>query len=187
MPEEIYRTPIQEIQLERNLDEGVILDIGGGSEALVSRIYGERVCAVDLSLMKIREGQIYGTGANWFLADAGNLCFQSCSFSIATLWFSLAYIKDDRSKRVVLKEVHRVLQEGGIMSVLGPVIPGNMPVFEFNAVFMLPDAYPSRIRYRVQGDQKQSLQIVEEYAKEAGLETEYSVNHEYWFKLVCRK
>jgi hypothetical protein len=51
----------------------------------------------------------------------------------------------------------------------------------------LPEGYLRRIRHRALGEQKQSFQSVEEYAKEAGLETEYSVNHEYWFKLVCRK
>ncbi len=187
MQNSTYQTPIQKIELNGLKREGRILDIGGGSEALVSRIEGKRVYAVDINMVKIREGQIYTTKPNWILADGRNLCFKDASFSTVTLWFSLAYLTDAKSKRLVMQEVHRVLSQEGVLSILGCLIPDNVSALEFNAIFAFPDAHSSRITYRVRGQQKQSLEIIEEYAKRVGLRTEYFEEYEYWFHLVCRK
>ncbi|TFG13099.1 class I SAM-dependent methyltransferase [Candidatus Thorarchaeota archaeon] len=187
MQEHTYHTPIQKIELKRLRREGKILDIGGGSEALVSRMEGKRVCAVDINMVKIREGQIYNTPANWVLADGRDLCFKDASFSIVTLWFSLAYIVNAESKCLVMQEVYRVLKQKGVASIMGCFIPHNISALAFNAIFEFPDAYSSRITYRVHGEQKQTLQIIEKFAKQVGLKTEYFEENDYWFHLVCRK
>jgi len=187
MPDEIYRTPIQEIRLDNIEAKGLVLDIGGGSEAIVSRMEGKRVCAVDIDMIKIREGRIYNTAANWILADGRRLCFKDASFSIATLWFSLAYITDEKSKRMVIQEAHRVLDQKGILSIMACRIPENITAFEFSAVFEFPDAHASRITYRVRGNQKQSLQAIERDAEQVGFKTKHSVKHDYWFQLRCGK
>ena len=68
-----YSTPIQEITLKPIQTDGLILDIGGGGEGLVSRIEGAKVCAVDIRMSEIREAQIHAPPSNWFEHPT---CFQ---------------------------------------------------------------------------------------------------------------
>ena len=46
-------TPEQSNKLERLESDGLILDLGGGGEGLVSRIEGDRVCVVDIRMSEI--------------------------------------------------------------------------------------------------------------------------------------
>ena len=118
-----YSTQVQEIALRYLETDGLILDIGGGGEGLVSRIMGSKVCAVDIRMSEIREAQIHGPPANWFVGDGQALCFQDDVFDIITLWFSLGYMSDWSVKRSVLEEAYRVLNEGGKLSILASNIP----------------------------------------------------------------
>ncbi|MHA2433722.1 MAG: hypothetical protein ACXADO_10885, partial [Candidatus Thorarchaeota archaeon] len=62
--------------------DGLIIDVGGGSEGLVSRLEKERVCVVDISLNKVREAQIYVSPAQWAVSDGRHLCFRTGSFDV---------------------------------------------------------------------------------------------------------
>jgi hypothetical protein len=42
-PQSHTETPVQNIKLQQFSEDGLILDIGGGGEGLVSRIEGDRV------------------------------------------------------------------------------------------------------------------------------------------------
>ena len=68
-----FETPLQEIELRHVRQEGLIIDVGGGGEGLVSRVEASRVCAVDINLNKIREALIHDLESQWLLSDGRTL------------------------------------------------------------------------------------------------------------------
>ena len=155
-----YTTPIQKIALKQIQTEGVILDIGGGGEGLVSRIEGTKVCAVDIRMSEVREAQIHGPTSNWFVGDGQALCFQENVFDVVTLWFSLAYMSDWSIKQKVLEEAYRVLGESGRLSILAIRIQESCNRLIFWGHFTFPDGTISKIGYGVRGGQEQTLERI---------------------------
>ena len=113
----VFEPPIQHIHLQDIIHERRIIDVGGGGEGLVARIAGPRVCVVDSNIDKIREARIYEENSNWFNCDAASLCFKDASFDMATLWFSLGYMRSWQLKEQVLKETYRVLRDDARLSI----------------------------------------------------------------------
>jgi ubiquinone/menaquinone biosynthesis C-methylase UbiE len=183
----LLETPDQNINLRQLSGKGLILDIGGGGEGLVSRIEGERVCALDIRMSEIREAQIHGHSSNWFVADGANLCFKDEVFDIVTLWFSLGYISDWNTKREVLEAAHRVLKKSGRLSIMASHISGSNERFIFWATFTLPDGTRSKIGYGVKGDQNQTLPRILELVTKVGFSQHLQEDHGEWFKVESRK
>ncbi|MFX1607381.1 MAG: class I SAM-dependent methyltransferase [Promethearchaeota archaeon] len=177
-------TPEQKIKLERLDYDGLILDIGGGGEGLVSRIEGDRVCALDIRLSEIREAQIHGHSTNWFVADGRNLCFRDEIFDIVTLWFSLGYMSDWNTKRTVLESAYRVLKKRGRLSILASHIPDSGASLIFWGTFTFPDGTLSRTGYGMRGGQNQTLPRVLELVTDVGFNQHQYEDHGEWFKLV---
>lgn len=96
------------ITLNKNI-EGSILDIGGGGEGIIGRIYKNQVTAIDN-----RQDELDET-PNCFkkvLMDATCLTFKDKKFDNVTFFYTLMYMsKDDKQKAI--KEAVRVLNEGG--------------------------------------------------------------------------
>jgi ubiquinone/menaquinone biosynthesis C-methylase UbiE len=178
-------TEIQDIHLQKLDTDGSILDIGGGGEGLVSRIEGERVCAVDIRMSKIREAQIHGAPANWIVGDGKQLSFQDSSFDMVTLWFSLGYMRDRNIKTRVLEEVRRVLKKQGKVSILASRIPGMTNQFVFWARFTFPDGTQSQTGYGVRGNQGQTLENVIDLITKLGLDIQNSEDHGEWFSITA--
>jgi ubiquinone/menaquinone biosynthesis C-methylase UbiE len=174
---------VQKIELQGFSEEGLILDIGGGGEGLVSRIERDRVCAVDIRMSEIREAQIHGHSTNWFAADGENTCFHNEVFDIVTLWFSLGYMSDWTTKQRVLEEAYRVLKKNGRLSVLASKIPKTSDRFVFWANFTMPDGFTSKIGYGVRGGQSQTLHRVLELVGKAGFGQHQFEDHDEWFKV----
>lgn len=179
--------PEQKIKLERLESDGLILDIGGGGEGLVSRIEGDRVCALDIRMSEIREAQIHGNSSNWVVADGRTLCFNDEIFDIVTLWFSLGYMSDWSTKRAVLEAAHRVLKKKGRLSIMASCIPESGASLIFWATFTLPDGTLSKTGYGLRGGQNQTLPRILELATDVGFNQHQYEDHREWFKLVSRK
>ncbi len=160
MDERIYEPPIQKIKLEALPDTGTIIDVGGGGDGLVSRIAGKRVCAVDINIDKIREARIYEQGANWFNCDGRNLCFEDHVFDIATLWFSLGYMRTWEMKQQVLIEIGRVLKANGELSIWACRIDCEEVGALFRVDLILPDKSVSRFGFGVAGQQNQTMTTI---------------------------
>ncbi len=178
-------TDIQDITLEKIQGKGLIVDVGGGSEGLVSRIEGARVCAIDYKLTKIEEARIYDPASQWFACDARQLCFRDNTFSIATFWFTLGYMSDWKTKMSALLEAHRVLGEDGRLSILGSVIDCEEKRFHFQVLFTLPDSTTSKMGYRVNGGQNQTIQTITELCVETGFRIVETESHQHWFKILA--
>lgn len=179
-------TPIQEVHLPV-VPPGLILDVGGGGEGIVSRLAEKNACIVDVNLDKIREAQIYGADVEWFACDGQSLCFRSSTFDSATLWFSLAYFSSRMDKELALLEVSRVLRKRGILSILGMLIEDTCETMTFNGHFIYPDGYVSRMSYRVKGNQQQNLGIIKKLVEESGFNAVTSTDHGYWFEMMALK
>jgi ubiquinone/menaquinone biosynthesis C-methylase UbiE len=179
--------PEQKIKLRRLERDGLILDIGGGGEGLVSRIEGDRVCAVDIRMSEIREAQIHEHFSNWIVADGRNLCFDDRVFDIVTLWFSLGYMSNWGTKRAVLEAAYRVLKKNGRLSIMASCIPKAGTSLIFWATFTLPDGTLSKTGYGVKGGQNQTLPRILELATDVGFNQHQYEDHGEWFRLLTRK
>ncbi|MCK5151943.1 MAG: class I SAM-dependent methyltransferase [Candidatus Thorarchaeota archaeon] len=183
----IFEPPDQKIPLERIPGDGLIVDIGGGGEGLVSRIEGTRVCAIDKKMDEIREAMIHNPPSNWFVGDGAHLSFKDDVFDVVTLWFSLGYMKDWHIKRAVLLDAYRVLKEGAIISIKATKIVCEEERLVFRVDYSLPDGTLSRTGYGLKGQQNQTLQTVMTCLQEIGFEvTEYH-DYDHWFTIEGAK
>jgi len=182
-----FETSVQNISLKKLNTEGPILDIGGGGEGLVSRIECERVCAVDIRMSEIREAQIHGAPANWFVGDGRYLCFRDSSFDVVTLWFSLGYMSEWTIKRSVLEEARRVLKKQGTISIMASKIPDSTEQFVFWALFTLPDGTLSQTGYGVRGGQGQTMERVLDLITQLGFNIMNSEDHGVWFRITATR
>ncbi|MHA1908663.1 MAG: class I SAM-dependent methyltransferase [Candidatus Thorarchaeota archaeon] len=184
---QVFEPPSQKIQLERIDFEGLIIDIGGGGEGLVSRIEGSRVYAVDILMDEIREARIHNPPSNWFAADGTDLPFRSRMFDVATLWFSLGYMKEWTIKKSVLREVHRVLKDNASISIKAMKIDCTEEKLVFKVDYSLPDGTLSRTGYGVKGQQNQTLKTVTDCLHAIGFNVSKTHDFEHWFSIEGSK
>ncbi len=183
----MFMVPLQDIVLHRISTKGLVLDIGGGGEGLVSRIAGDKVCAVDYRISEIREAQIHNPPANWFTADGRAVPFQDSTFDMATLWFSLGYMNEWSVKGAVLTEVHRTLKREGMLLIMASRIDCNEPRLIFSVQFTLPDGTVSKTGYGVRGNQNQTIDRIVALVREVGFKDIQSDNHDWWFEVQAFK
>lgn len=128
--------PSRIIETERNLikispkkltPRDRILDIGGGGEGIISRIYKESVIAIDNRLDELNE--INETLSLKIVMDATKLNFIDNQFDKATAFFSFMYISDLELKKVI-PEVYRVLKVQGSFEIWDIEMPSIKKVEE---------------------------------------------------------
>ncbi len=102
--------PAGKVKLDRFNCGERILDIGGGGEGIIARLFGEKVVAIDLSREELQEAT--ANGALRIEMDATELKFLDEEFPTVTSFFSLMYMTPEDQKKV-FTEASRVLQKGG--------------------------------------------------------------------------
>ncbi len=95
-------------------DNERILDIGGGGEGIISKIYKEKVVAIDNRIDELNE--IIETLSLKIVMDATKLDFINDQFERATAFFSFMYMSDLEIKSAV-REVYRVLKDNGVFEI----------------------------------------------------------------------
>lgn len=100
------------IEIDSDL-KGSILDIGGGGEAVIGQMYGNRVTAIDNCQEEIDEAPDCCTK---LLMDAGELSFSDGSFDNVTFFYTLMYMTKE-TQRKAIREAACVLKEGGRMCI----------------------------------------------------------------------
>ena len=93
---------------------GSILDLGGGGEGVIGRVYRNQVTAIDNRQEELDEAPD-GPAAK-LLMDASALTFPDCAFSHVTAFFSFMYMSHETQARAV-SEAARVLQPGGSLHI----------------------------------------------------------------------
>lgn len=114
-----YNTKMQSVELSHLPLDGFILDIGGGGEGIIGRLYGKQVIAVDTSERELKETR---NEALKVVMDATDMKFLAESFEMCTCFFSLMYISKNKHLEV-FREVHRVLKDNGRFLVWDVKIP----------------------------------------------------------------
>lgn len=97
-----------EIVLNKAIN-GSILDIGGGGEGVIGRIYQSKVTAIDNRQDELDEAP---EGFVKLLMDACSLEFSNDTFDNVTLFYTLMYIEKEQHNKVI-QEAYRVLENGG--------------------------------------------------------------------------
>ena len=110
------------IVLARNLS-GTILDIGGGGEGIMGRIYGEQVTAIDICPEELDEAP---ATCHKLVMDATDMTFPDGSFDHVTSFYTLMYMTEEQ-QRAALREAYRVLNPGGMLHVWDAAFPAPYP------------------------------------------------------------
>lgn len=101
-----------EIQLDRVL-RGRILDVGGGGEGIIGRLYTNQVVAIDNRREELEEAP---EGFEKMLMDATELDFPDQSFDHVTFFFTLMFMTTHEQQRAI-EEAARVLRPGGQLHI----------------------------------------------------------------------
>ncbi len=176
-------TPLQEISFRRLGGTGLVLDVGGGGEGIVSRIEGSRVCAVDINMNEIREAQIYEPSPQWLACNGESLPFRSAVFETATMWFSLDYMADWKMKRAVMQEVFRVLRRKGSFSIMSSKIVCHESRFVLKLRYTLPDGSVYQTGYGVKGNQGQTVDKISNIVERTGFQITNKDDNGHWFHI----
>ena len=123
----------QEVVVNDFDSAGYILDIGGGGEGVIGKLKGEQVIAIDPSKRELEEA---AAGPLKIVMDAKDLQFLDGSFSTATSFFTLMYIKAADHEKV-FSEVFRVLAPGGVFLIWDVVFPQGLDAGKDIAAFPL--------------------------------------------------
>ena len=105
------------ISLKKELS-GSILDIGGGGEGIIGRIYGKGVIAIDNHQEELDEAP---ESAQKVLMDATKLLFPDESFDHVTSFYTLMYMQKEEQV-LALREAARVLRKDGQLHIWDAVI-----------------------------------------------------------------
>ena len=133
----VFETEIQTVKIDTEI-LGSILDIGGGGEGVIGRLYKDKVIAIDNrqdELDEVPDGPIK------MLMNAEKLDFGDNRFDAVTSFFTLMYIHEDKHIDV-LKEAYRVLKPKGKLYIWDANIPkdeNHNQVFILNLKIILPD------------------------------------------------
>lgn len=100
------------LSLKRTL-HGRILDVGGGGEGVIGRLYPSQVVAIDNDADELYEAP---GDFERLLMDATEMTFPDASFDAATFFYSLMFMTADE-QRAALAEAARVLRPGGRLCV----------------------------------------------------------------------
>lgn len=98
--------------------KGSILDIGGGGEGIIGRIYQSQVTAIDKSQEELDEAP---DGFTKLRMDACDLEFEDQTFDNVSLFYSLMFI-DKKQHSQVIAEAYRVLKRGGNLYIWDSII-----------------------------------------------------------------
>ena len=118
------RVSIVPVKLHKNVR---ILDVGGGGEGIISRIYKDKVVAIDNRLDELIE--IEDTESLKAVMDATCLSFIDRQFDRATAFFSCMYMSDSELKKA-FSEIYRVLKENAIFEMWDIQMPAIETVDE---------------------------------------------------------
>ncbi|MBD5133631.1 MAG: class I SAM-dependent methyltransferase [Clostridiales bacterium] len=111
-----------DLSLTKNLD-GPILDLGGGGEGVIGRIYGSQAVAIDNRQEELDEAP---EGPQKMLMDAAALTFEDNSFQHVTSFFSFLYMSSAIQTQAVAQAA-RVLRPGGSLHIWDAEVESAFP------------------------------------------------------------
>ncbi len=174
------------IKMIINIDydlKGSILDIGGGGEAIIGQVYGDRVTAIDNRQEELDEAPNCCTK---LLMDAKKLSFFDGSFDNITFFYALMYMSEETQRKAIF-EATRVLKSGGIMCIWDCAIFSAYPepfVVDLDIQFTDKRIHTS---YGIVKLDPQSSDSISQLLKNAGLNIVSLKEESGKFNITCRK
>lgn len=105
------------LQLQKELT-GTILDLGGGGEGVIGRLYQSQVTAIDNRQEELDEAP---EGFTKLCMDAVNLTFCDKRFDHVTAFYFFMYLPVEQHI-AALREAYRVLKNGGTLYIWDAVV-----------------------------------------------------------------
>jgi len=185
----IYYLEQQELTVDDFGAEGYVLDIGGGGEGIIGKLKGKQVVAIDPNKRELEEA---ASGPLKIIMDARDLQFPDRTFTVATSFFTLMYIKvPDHAE--VFGEVLRVLRPGGRFLIWDVVLPQRLyqskDFVAFPLLVKLPDEEVSTGYGCPWPEKEQDLAYYAQLAQDAGFEvvTESQENRVVFLELKAEE
>lgn len=119
MEEKWMQSEPYDIYLQKIHSNKKILDVGGGGEGIIGKIYGNAVVAIDK--LKSELDEVSNDALN-IVMDGRQMGFVDESFEVVTCFYTLFYMEYE-DKKSVLKECFRVLDHGGVLEIWDSDIP----------------------------------------------------------------
>ena len=109
----------QTVSLKDLIIKGKILDIGGGGEGIIGKIFQDKVVAIDPSKKELEEA---ADGPLKIVMNGTSLKFLDETFDSTTSFFTFMFIPNSKHEAVI-KEIYRVLKPGGKFYIWDVEIP----------------------------------------------------------------
>ncbi len=155
---------VTQIRLEPTL-RGAILDIGGGGEGIIGRLYGGQVTAIDRSREELEEAP---DGFEKLLMDATDLQFEAGRFDHVTFFYTLMYMTGAEQQKAI-GEAARVLRAGGDVLIWDHGIDCAWPEPFLAELDILLSDRRIRTAYGIVKEEGQSRSSVADLCAQAGL------------------
>ena len=167
------------ITIQKNI-QGSILDIGGGGEGIIGRVYGQRVIAIDNQQEELDEAP---NCCEKRLMDASYLLFSDQSFDNVTFFYSLMFMTRDIQEKAI-HEANRVLKQGGRLFIWDSNIRNAYPDPHVVHLDIHLDQMVVHTSYGIIKDEGQSCEEFESLITRSGLSLE-SVSKTDDHFLIC--
>ena len=170
------------VEIEADL-KGSILDVGGGGEAVIGQVYGDRVTAIDNRQEELDEAPDCCTK---LLMDAEELSFADGSFDNVTFFYTLMYMTKKTQIKAIC-EAARVLKVGGTMCIWDCTILAAYPdpfIVDLDIQFVDKRIHTS---YGIVKLDTQSSDTISQLLENAGLNIVSLKEESGQFNIVCRK
>jgi len=181
-------TPTQRVELKPVHKKSLrFLDIGGGGEGIIGKLYGSNVVAIDK-----RADELYETSNDSLKIemDAAQMGFLDNSFNVVTIFFTLLYMPAD-VKQAVLKESLRVLKDGGVLEIWDAFVPkyeqGEKDIFVADVEIVLPDETIHTQYGSLMGKEAQTDAQIRDWCTAIGLQAVDSFSNDIFFHQVFHK
>ncbi|MBD5118250.1 MAG: class I SAM-dependent methyltransferase [Clostridiales bacterium] len=171
------------LSLEKALT-GPILDLGGGGEGIIGRIYRQQAVAIDNRQEELDEAP---DGPKKLLMDAAALTFADASFQHVTAFFSLMYMPHAVQAQAVAQAA-RVLRPGGTLHIWDAEISSAFPEPFLMELDVDAAGTPIHTTYGiVKEDAAQSADHILRFYQDAQLSLADRQEHDGWFYLRLTK
>ncbi len=163
--------------------EGRILDVGGGGEGIIGRLYGKQVTAIDNRREELDE---IPDCCHKEVMDAANLTYHDGTFDHVTFFYSLMYMPED-VQMLAIQEAARVCKKGGTIHIWDCSIPSADPDPFFAELKICLPEKTIHTTYGVVKFDTQDFRSIANICGMHGLEIMFSEIKENHFQLICRK
>lgn len=176
------------ISLTADYKEKLILDIGGGGEGIIGKVYGRNVIAIDRELEELEETK---NKSIKIVMDACEMKFSSRQFEVTTSFFSLMYMNNKEKEKAIL-EINRVLKPGGIFEIWDTNIPiykgGDQDIYVLQLQINLETEIINTGYGVIMDDQGQNVAELKKLLMKSGFEIiEYYEYDTELYRIKCTK